>query len=115
MHADTVWQSRFPTNVWKVEYSSVLTNSLLLEVRAGAYKSLWSRVSKSAAPRIEDIGNNFVSGGVYGIDYDRHRPQVNGALSYTRSGWAGSHNFKFGGEIMRDTVKNPFPGFTNPS
>ena len=113
MHADTVWQSRFPTNVWKVEYSSVLSNSVLLEVRVGAYKSLWSRVGKSAAPRIEDIGNNFVSGGVYGIDFDRHRPQVNGALSYTKNGWAGSHNFKFGGEIMRDTVKNPFPGFSN--
>jgi len=33
MHADTVWQSRFPTNVWKVEYNSVLSNALLLELR----------------------------------------------------------------------------------
>ena len=114
MHADTVWHSRFPTNVWKVEYNSVLSNVLLLELRAGAYKSLWARVGKSSAPRIEDVGNNFVSGGVYGIDFDRHRPQVNGALSYTKNGWAGSHNFKSGGEIMRDTVKNPFTGFTSP-
>src|SRR5437773_122641 len=115
MHADTVWHSRFPTNVWKVEYNSVLSNVLLLELRAGAYKSLWARVGKSSAPRIEDVGNNFVSGGVYGIDFDRHRPQVNGALSYTKNGWAGSHNFKSGGEIMRDTVKNPFTGFTSPA
>ena len=113
MHANTVWYSRFPTDVWKVEYNSVLSNTMLLELRVGAYKSLWNRVGKSADPRIEDIGNNFVSGGVYGIDYDRHRPQVNGALSYTRIGWAGSHNFKFGGEIMRDMVKNPFSGFTS--
>ena len=113
MHANTVWYSRFPTDVWKVEYNSILSNSMVLEVRVGAYKSLWNRVGKSADPRIEDIGNNFVAGGVYGIDYDRHRPQVNGALSYTRTGWAGSHNFKFGGEIMRDMVKNPFSGFTS--
>lgn len=113
MHADTVWHSRFPTDVWKVEYSSVLSNSVLLEIRAGAYKSLWARVGKSSAPRVEDVGNNFVSGGVYGIDFDRHRPQVNGALSYTKNGWGGSHSFKFGGEIMRDTVKNPFTGFTS--
>jgi len=113
MHADTVWSSRFPTDVWKVEYNSVLSNVLLLELRVGAYKSLWARVGKSPAPRVEDIGNNFVSGGVYGIDFDRHRPQVNGALSYTKNGWAGSHTFKFGGEIMRDTVKNPFTGFTS--
>jgi hypothetical protein len=113
MHADTVWNSRFPTDVWKVEYNSVLTNSLLLEVRVGAYKSLWARTGKSSAPRVEDIGNNFVSGGVYGIDFDRHRPQVNGALSYSRNGWGGNHNFKFGGEIMRDGVSNPFKGFSN--
>ena len=113
MHANTVWYSRFPTDVWKVEYNSILSNSMVLEVRVGAYKSLWNRVGKSSDPRIEDIGNNFVAGGVYGIDYDRSRPQVNGALSYTRTGWGGSHNFKFGGEIMRDMVKNPFSGFTS--
>ena len=113
MHADTVWYSRFPTDVWKVEYNAVLSNSVLFEVRAGAYKSLWNRVGKSAAPRIEDVGNNFVSGGVYGIDFDRHRPQVNGSVSYAKNGWGGSHNLKFGGEIMRDTVKNPFTGFAS--
>ncbi len=113
MHADTVWHSTFPTDVWKVEYNSVLSNTMLLELRVGAYKSLWSRVGKSSAPRVEDVGNNFVAGGVYGIDFDRSRPQVNGALSYTRIGWGGSHNFKFGGEVMRDTVKNPFSGFTS--
>ena len=30
-----------------------------------------------AAPRIEDIGNNFVSGGVWSTDLRRHRPQGN--------------------------------------
>ena len=113
MHADTVWHSRFPTNVWKAEYNAVLSNALLLELRAGAYKSLWAERARAPAPRVEDVGNNFVAGGVYGIDFDRHRPQVNGALSYTRKGWGGSHNFKFGGEVMQDTVKNPFGGFTS--
>ncbi|HJZ73165.1 MAG TPA: TonB-dependent receptor, partial [Vicinamibacterales bacterium] len=113
MHADTVWSSHFPTNVWKVEYNSVLSHALLLEVRAGAYQSVWWRTSKSTAPRIEDTGNNFVSGGVYAITFDRSRPQVNGAISYSKSGWGGNHNFKFGGEIMRDLVVNPFYGFTS--
>ena len=80
-------------------------------MRAGGYHSLWGRDSKSPAPRVEDVGNNFVAGGVYGIDYDRDRPQVNGSLSYTKLGWGGSHNFKLGGEIMRDSVANPFSGF----
>lgn len=115
MHADAVWNSHFPTNVWKLEYNSVLTNALLLEVRAGAYQSIWWRTSKSSAPRVEDTGNNFVSGGVYGITFDRSRPQVNGSLSYSKTGWGGNHNFKFGGEIMRDLVINPFYGFTSAS
>jgi outer membrane receptor protein involved in Fe transport len=113
MHGDTVWDSHFPTNVWKVEYNSVLTSALLLEVRAGSYHSIWWRTSKSPAPRVEDTGSNFVAGGVYGINFIRNRPQVNGSLSYSRSGWGGNHNFKFGGEIMRDTVVNPFYGFTS--
>src|SRR5262249_11731901 len=109
----TVWSSHFPTNVWKVEYNSVLTSALLLEVRVGAYQSVWWRTGKSSAPRVEDTGNNFVSGGVYAINFDRSRPQVNGSVSYSRSGWGGNHNLKFGGEIMRDKVLNPFYGFTS--
>jgi hypothetical protein len=50
-------------------------------------------------------------GGVYGTTYDRSRPQVNGAISYTKIGWAGYHNFKFGGEVMRDSLEQPFTGF----
>ncbi|HWW82533.1 MAG TPA: hypothetical protein VNZ26_02960, partial [Vicinamibacterales bacterium] len=113
MHANTVWDSTFPTNVWKVEYNTVLSNSLFLEVRTGQYHTVWQRVGKSSDPRVEDIGNNFVSGGVYGTTYSRSRPQVNGALSYTRSGWAGSHNFKFGGEVMRDYLEQPFVPFAS--
>jgi len=115
MHADGVWNSHFPTNVWKVEYNSVLTNALLLEVRVGEYQSVWWRTSKSSAPRVEDTGNNLVSGGVYAITFDRTRPQVNGSISYSKAGWGGNHNFKFGGEVMRDLVINPFYGFMNAS
>ena len=62
---------------------------------------------------MEDTGNNFVSGGVYQTNLLRSRPQVNGSLSYTKSGWLGSHTFKFGGEYMRDTLEQPFEGFPN--
>jgi outer membrane receptor protein involved in Fe transport len=111
MHANTVWDSTFPTNVWKVEYDAVLSNSLFLEVRTGQYHTVWQRVGKSADPRVEDIGNNLVAGGLYGTTLDRSRPQVNGALSYSRSGWAGAHNFKIGGEVMRDSLVQPFVPF----
>jgi hypothetical protein len=115
MTADSVWYSRFPLHVWKTEYSTVLSDSLFLEARAGAYHSVWAREGKSATPRIEDIGSNIVSGGVWSTDLRRHRPQANGALSYTKTGWGGSHNVKVGGEVMRDLLVQPFTGFTHPS
>ncbi|MCC7177344.1 MAG: TonB-dependent receptor [Acidobacteria bacterium] len=115
MTQETVWYSTFPLHVWKAEYNGVLSDSLFFEVRTGAYHSVWGRDGKSDGPRIEDIGNNFVSGGVWGTDLRRHRPQANGSLTYVKSGWAGDHNFKFGGEVMRDLLVQPFRGFTYPT
>jgi len=111
MHADTVWSSGYPNDISKVEYNGTLSNQLFLAVRGGAMKSFWYRNFKSSGPRVEDISTNFVSGGVYGLDLERFRPQVNGALSYFKNDWAGTHNFKFGGEFMLDTLDQPFRGF----
>ena len=44
----------------------MLSDALLLVVRAGANNSFWFRNGKSSDPRIEDTGNNFVSGGMHG-------------------------------------------------
>lgn len=115
MTKDSVWHSGFPGHVYKGEYNAVMSNSLFLEVRGGGYHSVWWRKSKSQAQRVEDIGSNFVSGGVWATDLRRHRPQANGALSYSKSGWAGHHDLKVGGEIMRDLLVQPFTGFPHPS
>jgi outer membrane receptor protein involved in Fe transport len=114
MHKDSVWASQFPVTVWKLGYTYAITPTLLLELRAGEYASDWGLKGKSALPRVEDIGNNFVSGGLYETDYNRHRPQLNGSLTYTKSGWLGTHTFKFGGEYMRDTLSIPFGAFSSP-
>jgi Carboxypeptidase regulatory-like domain/TonB dependent receptor len=114
MHADTVWSSGYPNDISKGEYNGTLSNRTFLMVRGGAMKSFWYRNYKSSAPRIEDISTNFVSGGVFGIDNRRFRPQVNASLSYFQDGLAGSHNFKFGTEIMRDDLDQPFRGFGDP-
>lgn len=113
MGKNTVWNSVYPLYVWKVEYDWVISPSLLLEVRAGQYHSNWMRTGKNTGPRIEDTGNDFVSGGVYATTNLRSRPQVNGSLTYIKSGWLGTHSFKFGGEYMRDTLHQPFGGFPN--
>ena len=114
MHADTVWSSGYPNDISKGEYNATLSNRLFLMVRGGAMKSFWYRNYKSSAPRIEDISTNFVSGGVYGIDNARFRPQVNASVSYFKDGLAGTHNLKVGAEIMRDDLDQPFRGFGDP-
>ena len=113
MNKDSVWSSVFPLFVWKAEYDWVISPSLLLELRTGQYHSNWTRTGKSPDPRVEDLGNNFVAGGVYATNLDRSRPQVNGSLSYTKSGWLGTHNFKFGVEYMQDLLTQPFGPFPN--
>ncbi len=115
MTKDTVWYSTFPLHVWKAEYNAVLSPSLFFEARTGAYHSVWGREGKSTDPRIEDVGNNFVAGGVWSSDLRRHRPQANGSLSYVKGDWGGTHNFKLGIEVLRDLLVQPFRGFPGPT
>ncbi len=115
MGQDTVWYSTYPNNIWKAEYNGVLSPTLYLQVRGGAMQSVWGREGKSALPRVEDIGNNVVSGGVFGIDNERFRPQANGSLTWVSSGPTGTHNLKVGGEMMYETLVVPFRGFEHPS
>ena len=47
------------------------------------------------------------------FDNIRSRPQFWGALSYFKSGWGGTHNFKVGGEIMDETFEDVQGGYPN--
>ena len=94
----------FPVSVWKGEYNAALTDALYFEARVGGYHSDAVVTSKSAAPRMADVGANTVSGGAGGLERLINRPQVNGSLSFLKSGWGGSHTFTIGGEYMSDRV-----------
>jgi len=113
MTANSVWYSGYPNHIGKGEYNGVLSSNAYVQVVAGVVKSNWWRNGKDSAPRIEDIGNNRVSGGVYGIDNARFRPQTNGSLTFLANG-AGTHNLKTGGEVMYETLEQPFRGFEDP-
>lgn len=113
MTANSVWHSGYPNDVWKAEYNGVLSSNAYLQVVGGAMHSLWWRNSKDSRPRIEDIGNNVVSGGVYGIDNERFRPQANGSLTFVQNA-IGTHSLKVGGEMMYETLVVPFRGFADP-
>jgi len=115
LKSDALPDSYFPVKVMKGEYNASIGGATFVEIRAGAYISDFTTKTKSTAPRIEDSGANTASGGVAGGKLTRSRPQINGSLSYFKDGWGGSHTFKVGGEVMKDNLTDPFPGYGNPS
>ena len=111
--SDALQSVVFPVIVWKGEYNAALTNGLYVEARVGSYASGADQSFKDTAPRILDTGANTIRGGSFAAQRLIDRPQVNGSLSFTRSGWSGSHTFRVGGEYMVDRVDAPFVGYGN--
>ena len=104
----------FPVSVWKGEYNAALSGAMYLEGRVGGYLSDAATTFKSTDPRISDVGANTISGGAVAQGRRINRPQVNGSLSVLKTGWAGSHTFRIGGEYMSDRLVAPIDGYGNP-
>ena len=104
----------FPVNVWKGEYNAAVRGAMYVEGRVGGYLSDAATTFKSTDPRILDVGANTVSGGAVAMERRIHRPQVNGSLSFLKTGWGGSHTFRIGGEYMNDRLVAPIDGYGNP-
>jgi hypothetical protein len=101
---DSTWEQLYWGWVWKGEWNSVVNDATFLEVRYGQFGYNWPNHPNGTAPRFEDTGNNIITGGNRDWNRDRRRDQVLGSLSYFKDGWGGNHNFKFGGEIFRETT-----------
>jgi hypothetical protein len=111
LSSDALTNMQFLASVWKAEYNSAVTDVLYVEARVGGYLSDAGATFKSSAPRIVDVGANTVSGGAMSLALIRNRPQVNGSLSYLKTGWGGSHTFRIGGEYAVDHLIAPNDGY----
>ena len=91
--------------VYKGEWNKVISDSTFGEVRGGQFGYNWPLVPNATAtgPRIEDLSNSLVSGPNLHRIQNRRRNQVLGSVSYFKDGLAGSHDFKFGGEVFHET------------
>ena len=113
----SVWTSAntfaeaFPLGTWKGEYNAMLGSKAVLEIRAGDFFYDFGQAGKGQAQRYEDIGNGNLSGTAYDSDLIRHRYQAHASLDYFQDGWAGQHNFKVGGEVMREIYDSTFDIF----
>src|SRR5688572_11301363 len=89
--------------VSKIEFNSVLSDAMFLEVRGGQWGYRRDFTNETTAPSYEDPTTRLVSGAAQNR-YDRpRRNQINGSLSYYKEGLGGTHNAKFGWEIFRET------------
>ncbi len=101
---DSTWNQLYWGHTYKAGWDSVLSDSAFFEVRGGQFKYTWPNFRRTEAPAYDDIGNNLVTGGNRdGWFIIPERNQVLGSISYYKDNWAGSHNFKIGGELLHET------------
>jgi outer membrane receptor protein involved in Fe transport len=102
--ADSTWQQLYWGHTYKAGYESVLSDRTFVELRGGQFRYVWPNYRYSEDPAYQDIGNQIVSGGNRdGWFRTPSRNQIAGSMTYFKSGWAGDHNFKVGGEWFRET------------
>ena len=103
----TTWNQNFWAWVHKGEWNGVLSDNSFAEIRGGQYGYDWTNGVNGTGLRYEDIGNNIINGRNRNWARERRRNQVLGTISYF---WnkAGDHNFKIGGELFDETVKDVF-------
>ncbi len=104
----------FPVSVWKGEYNAAATDAMFVEARIGGYASHANSAFKSREPRVVDVGANTVRGGAFANGRRLDRPQFNGSVSFTKSGWLGHHTFRVGGEYVREEADASMLGYGHP-
>ena len=99
--ADSTWNQAYWAHTYKGEWDSVVNDKAFFEIRGGQFHYLWPNTRYTNAPAYADLSTNVVSGGNRDGWFNiPTRNQILGSFSYFQDGWAGSHNFKFGGEIF---------------
>jgi hypothetical protein len=101
---DSTWLQLYWGHTYKGEWNSVLSDNMFFETRVGQFKYEWPNKRYTDAPAYQDIVTNVVSGGNRDGWFNiPERNQWHGSLSYYKDNWAGSHNFKVGGELLHET------------
>jgi outer membrane receptor protein involved in Fe transport len=106
-HNQTIDQDS-PEAIYNLQYRKVFNASTFLEAKFTGWWGYYDLNPVSPAPTHYDGGTGAYSGGAgYTAQYDRTRNQLNASLSKYAQ-FAGTHNFKFGMEIERSTIRDRF-------
>ncbi len=96
-----------PEWIWNGQYRKVIGSSTFFEAKFTGYWGYFDLDPITpVSARLDDDGS-YSGGAGYSAKYDRLRNQLNASLTkYVKA--AGSHQFKFGMEIERSTVRNRY-------
>jgi outer membrane receptor protein involved in Fe transport len=100
-----------PEYVWNFAWKSVLSNNLILDVTFQGYTGYYylDPASGYGLPGLYDgITADYSQNSVYYYKADRDRNQLNAAISQHVADWGGTHDFKFGMELERSTLRSQY-------
>ncbi len=88
--------------IWKAEWNSVVSDRLMLDLRVGGFNADRTETPIGTAPRFEDVTTSEARGGNRDWELNVRRLHTLGSVDYFTDGWLGSHQFKIGGEALRN-------------
>ncbi|MEZ5286579.1 MAG: hypothetical protein R2712_17585 [Vicinamibacterales bacterium] len=103
--AGETWKQQNLAWVWKGEWNGTISDKLYVEARMGDFGYYFPLLSNGDATYgWRDTALGEIEGSYYTWQIDRDRKQTNGAATYFLDTGTGSHTFKFGGELLRETA-----------
>ncbi len=100
---ESTWNQDLTGHVWKGEWSSVMGNAFV-EVRGGQFGYVWTNHRYGNDSAFMDLATNQVHGSNRDWGQNITRDQALGSVSFFKDHWLGNHNFKFGGEVFKETI-----------
>lgn len=97
--------------IWKGAWNATLRNSIVLEVRAGAFGARTPQTPNGTSPRVEDITTGIVRGAALDWQGELQRNQLLGSLSVVRESKVGTHEIHAGGRIFHTVSGSRTRGF----
>jgi len=91
--------------VYKGEWNGTLSNNVYAEARYGVFGYYFPLIANTdmTLPEIFDRGRATIQNGDQKEQTDRQRRQATGSMTYFKDALGGTHNFKFGGEMLLET------------
>jgi len=91
--------------IYKGEWNGTVNKNMYVEARYGVFGYYFPLLANSdtTAHEVFDNSRSLLLGADQKEQTDRQRRQVTGAMTYFKDGWAGTHSFKVGGEMLMET------------